>query len=52
VLGRRRARYAAFGALGDPTGAGAPGIPATGVDPRFQSPATPIAAYAGATLKF
>jgi iron complex outermembrane recepter protein len=46
------ARYATFGVLGDPTGAGAPGIPATGVDPRFQSPAAPIAAYAGATLKF
>jgi hypothetical protein len=43
------ARYATFGVLGDPTGAGAPGVPKTGigVDPRFESPATPLAASFG-----
>jgi iron complex outermembrane receptor protein len=48
------ARYATFGILGDPTGVGAPGVPtgAPGADPRFQSPAAPIAAYAGAKLSF
>lgn len=46
------ARYATFGVLGDPTGVGAPGVPATGADPRFQSPAAPIAAYAGITARF
>ena len=46
------ARYATFGVLGDPTGVGAPGVPATGADPRFQSPAAPIAAYAGVTARF
>ena len=46
------ARYATFGVLGDPTGAGAPGVPDVGADPRFQSPATPIAAYAGVTARF
>ncbi len=46
------ARYATFGVLGDPTGVGAPGVPETGADPRFQSPAAPLAAYAGVTTKF
>lgn len=46
------ARYATFGLLGDPTGAGAPGVPDKGADPRFQSPAAPIAAYAGVTARF
>jgi iron complex outermembrane receptor protein len=52
------ARYASFGVLGDPTGIDAPGVPANGVtngpgvDNRFQSPAAPITAYAGAKLRF
>ena len=52
------AKYATFGILGDPTGIGAPGIPANsvsngpGVDNRFQSPAAPIAAYGGLRLTF
>ena len=48
------ARYATFGVLGDPTGAGAPGIPTNGigVDPRFQSPAAPLAAYGGLRVAF
>ncbi|HLY79311.1 MAG TPA: TonB-dependent receptor, partial [Caulobacteraceae bacterium] len=52
------ARYATFGVLGDPTGIGAPGVPANaatngpGVDNRFQSPASPIAAYAGVKWRF
>ena len=52
------ARYATFGVLGDPTGIGAPGIPADamtngpGVDNRFQSPATPFAVYGGIKARF
>ena len=52
------AKYATFGALGDPTGIGAPGIPADGVangpgvDNRFQSPAAPASAYAGVRITF
>jgi iron complex outermembrane receptor protein len=52
------ARYSTFGILGDPTGVGAPGIPAgaatngPGVDNRFQSPAAPISAYGGLKLRF
>jgi iron complex outermembrane receptor protein len=52
------AQYASFGVLGDPTGIGAPGIPADGVtngpgvDNRFQSPAAPVAAYGGLRLRF
>jgi iron complex outermembrane receptor protein len=52
------ARYATFGVLGDPTGIGAPGIPADGVtngpgvDNRFQSPAAPISAYGGVRVRF
>jgi iron complex outermembrane receptor protein len=50
------ARYANYGILGDPTGVGAPGIPAgsvsngTGVDNRFQSPAAPFAALGGVRI--
>ena len=48
------ARYATFGVLGDPTGVNAPGVPTSGpgVDPRFQSPATPIAGYGGVRVSF
>jgi len=52
------ARYATLGVLGDPTGIGAPGIPAnavtngSGVDTRFQSPAAPIAIHGGLRLRF
>jgi iron complex outermembrane receptor protein len=50
--------YATFGVLGDPTGVGAPGIPAgattngPGVDNRFESPAPPISAFAGLRVRF
>ena len=52
------AKYATFGVLGDPTGIGAPGIPAgavtngPGVDNRFQSPAAPISIYGGFKIRF
>jgi iron complex outermembrane receptor protein len=52
------AQYATFGVLGDPTGIGAPGIPANavtngpGVDNRFESPAPPISAFGGVRLRF
>jgi iron complex outermembrane receptor protein len=52
------ARYATFGVLGDPTGIGAPGIPAgaatnaPGVDNRFESPAAPLSAFAGLRARF
>jgi outer membrane receptor protein involved in Fe transport len=51
-------RYANFGLLGDPTGIGAPGIPAgaaigdAGVDPRFVSPSAPFSAVAGLRIRF
>lgn len=47
------AKYATYGTFGDPTGVGAPGIPAgavangPGVDDRFQSPAAPTSVYLG-----
>lgn len=44
--------YATFGEFGDPTGVGAPGVPADGADPRFVSPAAPISASGGVRLKF
>lgn len=49
-------RYATFGLFSDPTGVGAPGIPATaesnaaGVDNRFQSPAMPRAFFVGVKI--
>lgn len=52
------ARYATYGALGDPTGVGAPGIPPNavtngpGVNNRFESPAPPIGAFAGLRVTF
>ncbi len=50
--------YYTFGEFGDPTGVGAPGIPAgavtnaPGVDNRFVSPAAPIAVFGGIRIKF
>ncbi len=50
--------YATFGLYGDPTGIGAPGIPAGAgtndprVDNRFQSPAAPRAYLAGIRVNF
>jgi iron complex outermembrane receptor protein len=50
--------YATYGILGDPTGVGAPGVPADGalgdpgVDPRFQSPAMPRAYFGGLKVTF
>ncbi len=47
------ARYSTYELLGDPTGVGAPGVPAganpngAGIDNRFQSPAMPRAAFTG-----
>ncbi len=51
-------RYSTYGILGDPTGVGAPGVPADGefgdpdVDPRFQSPAMPRAYFGGVKVSF
>jgi iron complex outermembrane receptor protein len=50
-------KYATFGVLGDPTGIGAPGIPAgaatgdPGVDSRFVGPAPPLSAFAGVRIR-
>jgi iron complex outermembrane receptor protein len=50
------ARYATYGIFSDPTGIGAPGIPANGVtngpgvDNRFLSPAYPFAIYGGVRI--
>lgn len=50
--------YSTYGILGDPTGVGAPGVPANGVfgdpnvDPRFQSPAMPRAYFGGVQVSF
>jgi iron complex outermembrane receptor protein len=52
------ARYSTFAAFGDPTGIGAPGIPAgavangPGVDNRFLGPAPPIAVFGGVRVRF
>jgi iron complex outermembrane receptor protein len=51
-------RYSTFGLLSDPTGVGAPGIPAGAqandprVDNRFQSPAMPRAYFGGLRFSF
>jgi hypothetical protein len=51
-------RHSTFGILGDPTGVGAPGVPANGslgdpdVDPQFQSPAMPRAYFGGVKISF
>ena len=51
--------YANFGLFGDPTGVGAPGVPAdaagpleNGVNPRFQSPGMPRAFFGGVRVSF
>ncbi len=50
--------YSTYGILGDPTGVGAPGVPADGelgdpdVDPRFQSPAMPRSCFGGVKISF
>jgi iron complex outermembrane receptor protein len=52
------AKYATYGIYSDPTGIGAPGVPADGVtngpgvDNRFYSPAAPRAVYGGVRLTF
>jgi iron complex outermembrane recepter protein len=52
------ARYATFAAFGNPTGIGAPGVPAgavangPGVDNRFIGPAPPIAVFGGVRVRF
>ncbi len=52
------ARYATYGLFADPTGAGAPGIPANAgpndprVDNRFESPAAPRALFGGVKISF
>jgi iron complex outermembrane receptor protein len=52
------ARYATFAQYGDPTGVGAPGVPAgavtngPGVDNRFLAPAAPIAVFGGIRITF
>jgi iron complex outermembrane receptor protein len=51
-------RYSTYGIFGDPTGVGAPGVPADGVfggpdiDPRFQSPAMPRSYFGGVKISF
>ena len=50
-------RYATFGLFSDPTGVGAPGVPAAdsngpGVDNRFQSPGMPRAYFGGVKIRF
>jgi iron complex outermembrane receptor protein len=51
-------KYATWGILSDPTGVGAPGIPADGVtngpgvDNRFLSPAAPFEAFGGVRISF
>jgi iron complex outermembrane recepter protein len=52
------AHYSTYGVYGDPTGVGAPGIPANapsngpGVDNRFQSPGMPRAYFGGVRISF
>jgi iron complex outermembrane receptor protein len=52
------ARYATFGQYGDPTGIGAPGVPANavsngpGVDNRFLSPAAPLTIASGLRVRY
>jgi iron complex outermembrane receptor protein len=51
-------KYSTWGILSDPTGVGAPGIPADGVtngpgvDNRFQSPAAPLEVFGGIRVAF
>jgi iron complex outermembrane receptor protein len=51
-------KYSTYGLFSDPTGVGAPGVPADaksnapGVDDRFQSPAMPRAYFGGVRIKF
>jgi iron complex outermembrane recepter protein len=51
-------RYSTFGLFSDPTGVGAPGVPADadsngpGVDNRFQSPAAPRSVFGGVRVSF
>lgn len=47
------AKYATFGQYGDPTGVGAPGVPADGigVDNRFLAPGAPVSVYGGIRIK-
>jgi iron complex outermembrane receptor protein len=51
-------RYSTYGLYSDPTGIGAPGVPANadsnapGVDNRFQSPAMPRAYFGGLKITF
>ncbi len=58
VVNALNASYATFGVLGDPSGIGAPGVPAgaatngTGVDNRFESPAPPMSAFGGVRVRF
>jgi iron complex outermembrane recepter protein len=50
--------YYTFGQFGDPTGVGAPGVPADavtngpGVDNRFLAPAAPISIFGGIRIRF
>jgi iron complex outermembrane recepter protein len=52
------AQYATFGEYGDPTGVGAPGVPAgavtngPGVDNRFFGPGAPLAVLGGVRITF
>jgi outer membrane receptor protein involved in Fe transport len=48
------AHYNTFGAFGDPTGVGAPGVPddPAAVDNRFVMPAPPISIFGGVRIRF
>ena len=41
------ARYATFSLVGDPSGLGVPGVPESGANPRFESPAAPRSLFVG-----
>jgi iron complex outermembrane receptor protein len=47
------AKYATFGAYGDPTGVNAPGVPTNGigVDNRFLAPGAPLAVFGGVRVR-
>jgi outer membrane receptor protein involved in Fe transport len=51
-------RYSTYGLYSDPTGVGAPGIPADAgsndprVDNRFQNPAAPRSIFGGIRIRF
>jgi outer membrane receptor protein involved in Fe transport len=45
------ARYSTYGLLADPSGLRVPGVPVTGADPRFESPAAPRSLFIGVRVR-